>query len=157
MINLKRFITLSAIAAACALALSSCAPASANGQQQGGGMNNMWLILLLYAAIFAAIYFFMIRPNSKRKKQEKAMRDNLEIGDEITTIGGIVGRVVSIKEDTDSFVLETGADRTKMQLKRWAISTVDTVKDEPEKASAATETKSKGFFGRKKDSDEENQ
>ncbi len=155
MINLKRFITLLSAASAAAFALTSCAPANGNGQQQAGGMNNMWLILLLYAAIFAAIYFFMIRPNSKRKKQEKAMRDNLEIGDEITTIGGIVGKVVSIKEDTDSFVLETGADRTKMQFKRWAISTVDTIKDEPEKSTASTETKSKGFFGKKKDSNEE--
>ncbi|MGN1113275.1 MAG: preprotein translocase subunit YajC, partial [Acutalibacteraceae bacterium] len=76
------------------------------------------------------------------------MRDNLEIGDEITTIGGIMGRVVSIKEETDSFVIETGADRVKMQFKRWALSTIDTVKDTPKKE---TETKKKGFFGRSKD------
>ncbi len=155
---MKKITALLALASAAALTLSSCgAPqgsSNSSGGSSGGLMNNMWIMLLLYAAIFAAIYFFIIRPNSKRKKQEKAMRDNLEIGDEITTIGGIVGRVVSIKEDTDSFILETGADRTKIQLKRWAISTVDTMKDEPA-AQKSAETKSKGFFGKNKNSEEE--
>lgn len=78
------------------------------------------------------------------------MRNNLEIGDEVTTIGGIVGRVVSIKEETDSFVLETGADKCKIQFKRWAISTVDTIKDEPAKTEQAEK---KGLFGRRKKAD----
>ncbi|MCQ4022464.1 preprotein translocase subunit YajC [Ruminococcus sp. zg-924] len=129
------------------LTFCSCAPAGANGANNANGGSSMWVMILVYVAIFGAIYFFMIRPNSKKKKQEQAMRDNLEIGDEITTIGGIMGKVVSIKEETDSFVIETGADRVKMQFKRWAISTVDTIKDEPQKA---TETKSKGIFGRSK-------
>lgn len=152
---MKKIIALLSVATAAMLTFCSCVPANtgANGaansaNNSGGIMNNMWFMILIYVLIFAALYFFMIRPNSKRKKQEQAMRDNLEIGDEITTIGGIMGRVVSIKEETDSFVIETGADRVKMQFKRWALSTIDTVKDTPKKE---TETKKKGFFGRSKD------
>ena len=97
---MKKIIAFLSVAAAAMLTFCSCAPAGtgANGANNAGGMNNMWFIILIYVAIFAALYFFMIRPNSKRKKQEQAMRDNLEIGDEITTIGGIMGIVVSIKE-----------------------------------------------------------
>ncbi len=65
------------------------------------------------------LYFFMIRPQKKKEKQAADMRNSIEVGDGITTIGGIVGRVASIKEDT--FVLETGSDRVKMRFKRWAI------------------------------------
>ena len=59
------------------------------------------------------LYFFMIRPQKKKEKQAADMRNSIEVGDGITTIGGIVGRVASIKEDT--FVLETGSDRVKMR------------------------------------------
>lgn len=145
---MKKLIALLSVAAVAMLTLCSCAAQGSNGANNANGGMNMWVIILLYVAIFAAIYFFMIRPNSKRKKQEQAMRDNLEIGDEITTIGGIMGKVVSIKEETDSFVIETGADRVKMQFKRWALSSVDTIKEDPNKPE---ETKSKGRFGRSKD------
>ena len=85
----------------------------------GGGNNSMSMILMIviYAAIFAALYFFLIRPNSKRKKEEAQMRNSLEIGDEITTIGGIMGRVVAIKDDEDAIIIETGSDRVKMKFK----------------------------------------
>ncbi|MGN1112385.1 MAG: preprotein translocase subunit YajC, partial [Acutalibacteraceae bacterium] len=94
---MKKIIALLSVAAAAMLTFCSCVPANtgANGaansaNNSGGIMNNMWFMILIYVLIFAALYFFMIRPNSKRKKQEQAMRDNLEIGDEITTIGGIM-------------------------------------------------------------------
>ena len=93
---------------------------------------NMWVMILIYAAIIGAIYFFLIRPNSKKKKEEAQLRNNLEIGDEITTIGGIMGRIVAIKDDEDAIIIETGSDRVKMKFKKWCISTVDTVKDKPE-------------------------
>jgi len=80
-------------------------------------------IILLYVAIFAGMYFFMIRPQSKRKKAEESMRNNLKVGDEITTIGGIIGKVVNIKEDSDSIVIETSIDRSKVWIRRWAIAT----------------------------------
>ena len=69
--------------------------------------------------------FSLFRPQSKKKKKEAALRKNAQIGDEVTTIGGISGRIIAIKEDTDSIILETGTDRNKINVKRWAISTVD--------------------------------
>lgn len=122
-----------------------------NLADQAAGNNNMSMILMIvvYAAIFAALYFFLIRPNSKRKKEEAQLRNSLEIGDEITTIGGIMGRVVAIKDDEDAIIIETGSDRVKMKFKKWCISTVDTVKEQP--ANAQPEKKS--FFGKKKADD----
>ena len=125
-------------------------------QASGGGLgslfggNSMWMMILLYGAIIAAIYFFLIRPNSKKKKEEAQMRNNLEIGDEITTIGGIMGRIVAIKDEEDAIIIETGSDRVKMKFKKWCISTVDTVKEKP---ADQTEKKSFSLF-RKKDKDE---
>ena len=74
-------------------------------------------------SMLVLLYFFMIRPQKKKEKQAADMRNSIEVGDGITTIGGIVGRVASIKEDT--FVLETGSDRVKMRFKRWAIQDVE--------------------------------
>ena len=88
-----------------------------------------WYIILIYVALFAALYFLLIRPNSKKKKQEQEMRNNITIGDDVTTIGGIVGKIVAVKEDEDAFIIETGSDRVKMKFKKWAISSVDTYKE----------------------------
>lgn len=119
---------------------------------EGGEMSGMnpTIMIVFYVAIFAALYFFLIRPSSKRKKEEAKMRNSLEIGDDVTTIGGIMGKVVAIKEDEDAIIIETGSDRVKMKFKKWCISTVDTEKEQP--AEAKTEKKS--FFGRKKDDTE---
>ena len=126
----------------------------AEAQQAGGmfGGNSMWVMILIYGAIIAGVYFFLIRPNSKKKKEEAQMRNSLEIGDEITTIGGIMGRIVAIKDDEDAIIIETGSDRVKMKFKKWCISTVDTVKEKP--ANAAPEKKGFSFF-KKKDKDTE--
>jgi preprotein translocase subunit YajC len=75
------------------------------------------------ALMFVLLYFFMIRPQKKQEKKDAAMRNNLEIGDQATTIGGIIGRVVAIKED--SVVLETGSDRVKIRFTRAAIGSVE--------------------------------
>ena len=106
------------------------------------------MIIVIYAAIFGLLYLFLIRPKSKRQKQDQKMRESLEIGDEITTIGGIMGRVIAIRDDEDALILETGSDRVKMKLKRWSISTVDTEKELP-----AEEKKSKGWFKKNKSED----
>lgn len=100
-------------------------------------MQNGWVMILIYAALFGVLYLVLIRPNSKKKKEEQAMRNNIAIGDDVTTIGGIVGRIVAIKEDEDAFIIETGSDRLKMKFKKWAISSVDTVKDTPETAKTS--------------------
>ena len=115
------------------------------------GFGSMLPMILIYVAIFAALYFFILRPNSKKKKEEAQMRNSLEIGDDITTIGGIMGKVVAIKDEEDAIIIETGSDRVKMKFKKWCISTVDTVKEAP--ANAQPEKKS--FFGRKKKDDVE--
>ncbi len=96
--------------------------------------------------IFAAMYFILIRPQRKKQKEEDAMRSSIEIGDDVTTIGGIVGKVISMREDDETFVLETGTDKTRIRFKKWAVSSVDT----PEKQPKKEETEKKGLFGRKK-------
>lgn len=119
-----------------------------------------WSTILLMVALFAIMYFVMIRPQKKKQKEEQEMRDSIQIGDEITTIGGICGRVVTVKED--SLVIETGADRNKMKITRWAIQTNNTADDrlkaEREAQAAAKEAekaeKSKGKRSKKSDSDD---
>ena len=77
--------------------------------------------------IVAAFYFIAIRPQKKKEKEVVAMRNNLQVGDQVTTSGGIVGRVVSIKDD--SVTIETGTDRVKIRVMRWAISVNNTTHD----------------------------
>ena len=81
-------------------------------------------VILLLVGMFAVMYFVMIRPQKKRQKEEQEMRNAVEIGDEITTIGGICGRIVTVKEN--HLIIETGADRNRMQITRWAIQSNDT-------------------------------
>jgi len=73
-------------------------------------------------------YFLLIRPQKKKEKETQRMRNSIQVGDEIVTAGGIVGLVVSIKEDT--VVIETGNDRSKVRIKRWAIQSNETVHDD---------------------------
>ena len=79
--------------------------------------------------MFAMLYFFMIRPENKRKKEAQNLRDSLAVGDEITTIGGIIGTVCAVKEAT--VVIESGADRVRIELAKWAISGKNTPAAEP--------------------------
>ena len=69
--------------------------------------------------LIVVFYFVLIRPQRKRDKQEREMRNSISVGDEISTIGGFIGRVVSIKDDT--LVIESSSDRTKLKIYRWAI------------------------------------
>ena len=96
----------------------------------GGG--NMILILVVYAVFIGVMYLVWIRPNNKKKKKEEALRKSAQVGDDVTTIGGICGRIVAIKEDTDTLVVETGSDRSRIKIKRWAIASVDTIHDDPQ-------------------------
>ena len=75
------------------------------------------------ALMLVLLYFMIYRPQKKQEKKDAAMRSSLEIGDQVTTIGGVIGRVVAIKDDT--FVLETGADRVKIRFTKSAISSVE--------------------------------
>ena len=87
----------------------------------GGGTT--WITMGLLLVVMVAMFFFTSRSNKKQEKQAQDMRDSLQVGDEITTIGGIIGKVVSIKEET--LVLETSHDRTRIRILKTAVSRVD--------------------------------
>ena len=91
--------------------------------------------ILMMVALFAVMYFVMIRPQRKKQKEEQDMRDSIQIGDEITTIGGIMGRVVTVKDD--SLVIETGSDRIKMKVTRWSIQANNTAQERINKEKEA--------------------
>jgi preprotein translocase subunit YajC len=83
-----------------------------------------WLYTIgMVVVLFVVFYFFAIRPQKKQEKQAKEMRDSLKIGDEITTIGGIIGKIISIKDET--VMIESGHDRTKIRILKSAISKID--------------------------------
>ncbi len=86
------------------------------------------LQIVPFLLLIVVFYFVLIRPQRKRDKETQRMRNSIQVGDEVLTVGGIIGLVVSIKEDT--VVLETGGDRSKIRLKRWAIQENMTQHDE---------------------------
>ena len=126
--------------------------AGAEGAEQGGSFS----MIIMMAVLFGAMYFFTIRPQKKQQKMEQELRENTQIGDEITTIGGICGRVVAVKDDT--IVLETGSDRVKIKFKKYAIQTNHTANEkiqaEREAAKAAMQEK-KAKKSKKDDKDAE--
>ena len=112
-----------------------------------GGMGSTLIMLVLMLAVF---YFMLIRPENKRKKEAEEMRSAVKVGDKITTIGGICGTVVSIKDD--KLVVETGADQVRIELAKWAMSTNESAaeakkaeqkKAQEAKAKAKAEKKAK--------------
>jgi preprotein translocase subunit YajC len=92
-----------------------------NPNAGAGGLLSMLPMLLIMFGIF---YFMLIRPENKRKKEAENMRSSVKTGDKVTTIGGIIGTVVSVKEE--KIVIETGADQVRIELMKWAISSNDT-------------------------------
>ena len=80
--------------------------------------------LIPLIVLFIAMYFLMIRPQKKKDKQIADMRNSLQVGDEIVTIGGICGKIVKVKDE--SIIIAVGADTVKFEMKRWAVSTVET-------------------------------
>ncbi len=85
--------------------------------------------IIMLLVMLALLYFVMIRPESKKKKKLQEMRDNLSVGDTITTIGGIVGKIVNISNDY--ITIETSEDRVRVQFAKWAVSTVGKAAEEP--------------------------
>ena len=118
-------------------------------------MNNtasMWTALLPLVVFFVIMWLFLIRPQKKKDKETKDMRNSLAAGDEIVTIGGIVGTVLNVKED--SIVVYCGSDKVKMEFKKWAVGEVTSKKGEPKKElpkespkAAPAEEKSSGKDG----------
>lgn len=99
----------------------------------GGG--SMLIMLLVMVAV---MYFMIWRPESKRKKQAEEMRSSLKKGDQITTIGGIMGRIVHVSDET--IVIETSDDRVRMELAKWSVSTNNTARSDDKKDKKAEKT-----------------
>ena len=94
------------------------ASASGDATQPGG---SMWSMIIMLVVMFVALYFFAIRPQKKRQKEEEAMRNSIDIGDQITTIGGMTGRIIATNDADDEIIFETGSNKSRITLKRWAI------------------------------------
>ena len=111
------------------------------------GMSSMLVTLVLMLAVF---YFMLIRPENKRKKEAEQMRSSVKTGDKITTIGGIVGTVVNVKEN--NLVIETGADQVRVEIAKWAMSTNETAAENAKaEAKKAQEAKAKAKAAKKAD------
>ena len=120
------------------------------GQTPAGGAGGLLSMLPMLLIIVAVFYFMLIRPEKKRKKEAENMRSAMKVGDRITTIGGITGTVVSVKDE--HFVIETGADQVRIELCKWALSSNESAteaakaayeKQQAEKAKAKAEKKNK--------------
>ena len=107
--------------------LTQVASAVLSGTGTGGGQG-MQMILMVVVMI-AIFYFLLIRPENKKKKAAAKMRSELTVGDQITTIGGITGTICAVKENT--IVIESGADRGRVELTKWAVSTRNAQSTEP--------------------------
>ncbi len=105
-------------------------------------------LLIIMLPVFVVFYFVLIRPENKRKKEAEQMRSSLSVGDEITTIGGIVGTVVDVKDE--KFVIETSADRVRIEFQKWGLSTNDSAaKRAKEEAQKKLEEKAKAKAAKK--------
>ena len=117
------------------------------------GAVGMGSLLIPLVVMVALMYFMMIRPENKRKKQAEEMRNSLKKGDQITTIGGIIGKIVQVTDET--IIIETSDDRVRMELTKWAVSTNNsnppadakkgkkTEKEEPAKLEEGSDTETK--------------
>jgi len=127
---------ISALLTGAVLSLTVFADEAASGQQQVSGwqlLGSMWP----FAAALLLMYLLMFRPQQKREKEAKMMRENVRVGDEVCTAGGLVGIVIKVTEDT--VVLETGGERSKIRVKKWAIH--ENITQMEEAAAAAKERK----------------
>ncbi len=101
--------------------LAGCAMSGGTEASEGTGGAGSYTGIIVLVVMLVVFYFFLIRPENKKKKKAEEMRNNLSVGDKITTIGGMVGKIVDISGDLITF--ETGEDRVRIQVTKWAIST----------------------------------
>lgn len=132
------------------LLMAQSAGSGANGAGTAGSSSSYIIMMVVLVAV---MYFLMIRPQKKRQKEEQEMRQSLEIGDEIITIGGIVGKVVTIREN--DLVIETGSDRNKMKIERWAVNTNKTKAEQHKKEVEAAKEAAKAKKSAKKEAIED--
>lgn len=154
---MKKLEKLGLAMSAAALTGSLCtvtAFASDGSSKSTGAMGYSSLIFLIL--MFVVMYFILIRPQKKKEKESKAMQSSLQVGDEIVTIGGIVGLVVQVNEDT--VVIETTSNRNKLRIKNWAVQenitmTENTKREQEAKLAAIKAKKDKKKKKDDKDSD----
>lgn len=144
-------VSVAALTGALSMMPAAASSGSSSSSTGSGGMVGSLIMMVL---LFAVMYFILIRPQKKEKEQQ-AMQRAVRVGDEIVTIGGIVGLVTRVEDDT--IQIETGGDRHKMRIKTWAIQENITVKEDNEraKAAAAEEAKAKKESKKKKKDDED--
>lgn len=155
----KNFARLGLAASTAALTGAVCsvtafAESGSGTSASGSGFGTVGYLIFM-VLLFAVMYFILIRPQKKKEKEQQAMQRAVRVGDEIVTIGGIVGLVTRVEDDT--IQIETGGDRHKMRIKTWAIQENITVKEDNEraKAAAAEEAKAKKESKKKKKDGEE--
>ena len=116
--------------------------------ETAGNASGMMTTMIMIVAMLGIMYFLMIRPENKRKKEAEQMRANMKVGDKITTIGGITGTVVNVKDE--KFVIETGADQVRIEFMKWALSTNDSANERAKEAKAkADEEKAQAAAAKK--------
>ena len=113
------------------LTANSASGSTSSGGNQGGGTTSLLVMLVWVGVMLVAMYFIMIRPQRKKQKEEKQMRENLQVGDQVLTIGGIYGSVISLKED--SMIIESKSDHSKLTIARWALQQNLTIHDDKPK------------------------
>ena len=119
------------------------------GLDAGAGMGSTLIMMVVMIGVF---YFMLIRPENKRKKEAEQMRSSVKKGDKITTIGGIVGTVVDVKEN--NVIIETSADQVRMELAKWALSSNETAAEAAKaEAQKAQEAKAKAKAAKKANKD----
>lgn len=118
-------------------------------------MNQLSLQIVILVVFVAGMYFLLIRPQKKKEKNINQMRNSLQVGDEVITIGGICGKIVKTKDDT--VVIQVGADKVKFEMTRWAISTVTSQSKSASKADIEEEEEPKKAMPKrlKRSSDDE--
>ena len=126
--RIQKLCLLLSAAALCCFALTGCVSTSAAGTEGATGGVGAYSSIIMIVVMIAVFYFFLIRPEQKKKKKADEMRSSLAVGDKITTIGGMVGKIVNISGDLITF--ETGEDRVRIQVTKWAISTNGVQKSE---------------------------
>lgn len=104
--------------------------------------------IIILVAMILVFYFMIMRPEKKKKKEEEELRSSLKVGDKITTIGGIIGKIVDIKDD--NIVIETSADRVRMELAKWSVMTNNTAQENAQKARAEAQAAARERAAKKK-------
>lgn len=120
----RRILAVVSVVLALCIVMAGCTAAPQSGTSaDGAGAGGTIQFVISIVLLIAVFYFFMIRPEKKRKKEAEDLRNSLSTGDSIVTIGGMTGKIVSVSGD--SIVFETGEDRVRIEVKKWAISRKD--------------------------------